>query len=341
MNGQWMGPYTGTNNGLLVLELDDVGSRYEGVAFAYNADRDQPAMMAELSISKGQPKQKLRLNLVPIERGSASVISPEIFAQKYPTLNAAAFVDSDWDISSTQISITWISNVGTNGTATITKSDAGSDSTLEPIASISTWKDFKEYAAGLDPYRFMFRGQEEKRWKLRTSFHRTGRASIFRFSSQDLTALHRNLSGLTTHRFDLGNALDYAAFLNLVQHHGYPTPLLDWTQSPFIAAYFAYRNLLQGSYTAGQSVRVHIFDGRGWNMGFERAPVLSPAYLHITVLEPLAINNPRTAPQQSVSTVTNVDDMEKYIRGHEVRLKKAILLQSIFQPVKGKRLYAN
>jgi hypothetical protein len=30
---------------------------------------------------------------------------------------------------------------------------------------------------------------------------------------------------------------DYLVYL---RHHGFPSPLLDWTESPFIAAYFAY-----------------------------------------------------------------------------------------------------
>lgn len=41
MKGQWIGPYVGTNNnGTAVVELDDMGSHYEGAAFAWpNAKR--------------------------------------------------------------------------------------------------------------------------------------------------------------------------------------------------------------------------------------------------------------------------------------------------------------
>jgi hypothetical protein len=36
MNGQWLGRYTGTNSGTLVIELDDMETHYEGRAYAYD-----------------------------------------------------------------------------------------------------------------------------------------------------------------------------------------------------------------------------------------------------------------------------------------------------------------
>ena len=136
-----------------------------------------------------------------------------------------------------------------------------------------------------------------------------------KFMTQDVRALHRHLSGLTTHHFNLNDQLDYAAFLNLAQHHGYPTPILDWTHSPFVAAYFAFKDLRRNNLAADaadQRVRVLILDAREWNKN-ERAQVLMPGFLHMTMLEPLPINNPRVLPQQSISSVTNVDDLETYV----------------------------
>jgi hypothetical protein len=133
-----------------------------------------------------------------------------------------------------------------------------------------------------------------------------------KFIGQDVPALHRHLSGLTTHHFDLKEPLDYAAFLNLAQHHGYPTPILDWTQSPFVAAYFAFKDLRRNNLGADQKIRILILDAREWNKN-ERAQVLMPGFLHMTMLEPLPINNPRALPQQSVSSFTNVDDPERLI----------------------------
>jgi FRG domain len=40
----------------------------------------------------------------------------------------------------------------------------------------------------------------------------------------------------------IGQANDLASWLALMQHYGTPTRFLDWTMSPFIAAYFAFED---------------------------------------------------------------------------------------------------
>ena len=50
--------------------------------------------------------------------------------------------------------------------------------------------------------------------------------------------------------------------------------------------------------------------------------LLATAGLHVSIGEFLAIENERMIPQQAASTVTNVDDIESYIRSKESDIKK-------------------
>ena len=43
------------------------------------------------------------------------------------------------------------------------------------------------------------------------------------------------------------------------------------------------------------------------------------------MLEPLALNNPRVVPQQSVSSVTNIEDIEAYLTDREKQVDKRYL----------------
>ena len=66
MNGQWIGRYTGSNTGLLVVEIDDMGTHYEGRAFAYD---DNPLLPGTVVLIKTPDKAKhyqQNLELFPI-----------------------------------------------------------------------------------------------------------------------------------------------------------------------------------------------------------------------------------------------------------------------------------
>jgi hypothetical protein len=239
----------------------------------------------------------------------------------FPT---SADVECEWDDK--HLKISWVTNIGTSGSADIAKSKADQPSTCQPLA-ISTWEDFKKYVTGLEQFRFIYRGQTNT-WRLRSPFHRTGRGDMRNFFLQDVPVLHRSLSARTKHVFNLTDPLQNAAFLNMVQHHGYPTPLLDWTYSPFVAAYFAYQRVRKADAAKAKpdnKVRIFVFDAKEWRSTFQQILNVSVRWQHFSLVEPIAIENERLIPQQALSSFTTVDDIESYIADKEAGSKKQFL----------------
>lgn len=121
-----------------------------------------------------------------------------------------------------------------------------------PSETISSWKDLEEK---LNPIaeRCVFRGQGNQDWPLISSFARAlpnisseewalqiELRAILNFRSQ--AHLHLSQSVLPPDSFKLDKMDTYLEWLMLMQHYGAPTRLLDWTNSPYVALYFAVIN---------------------------------------------------------------------------------------------------
>ena len=108
----------------------------------------------------------------------------------------------------------------------------------------------------------LYRGQANARWDLLTTLERKTEVEFDVLSYVEVaTRTINELESFTGQRwklpvypefyleiktsqdsFKVHIPVSIYSYLVYLRHHGYPSPLLDWTDSPYIAAYFAYIN---------------------------------------------------------------------------------------------------
>ena len=186
----------------------------------------------------------------------------------------------------------------------------------------TNWEQFKaETSTHLEKTRaFIYRGQANSAWTLSTTIHRTGVLPTHRdflaYFEDWLFYVQEPVEAWDGSRRDLNEPLQLAQFLAFLQHHGFPTPLLDWTYSPYIAAYFAFEgvNHFQPQY---EKIAIYAFNQEEWLKTYRQTYDWKVESPHVTRLDPTYRGNPKQMLQQGTFLFTNIVNIETHIRGSE------------------------
>lgn len=162
----------------------------------------------------------------------------------------------------------------------------------------------------------LFRGQGDANWRLTTTLERFGGKSMlfseyYRLICASIGPEVKTFAGvdvpeyapsidtfrdpelLWLHRWPTVPLYRYMAYL---RHVGFPSPLLDWSQSPFVAAFFAFRDEAVGAPTEKKRIYAYCERPKGIKGMTHGEPYIHP-------IGPYVQTHPRHFRQRSYYTI--------------------------------------
>lgn len=178
---------------------------------------------------------------------------------------------------------------------------------------LSSWEDFEaeipslfeeskkiEDAKKMRVFGPLFRGHANASCKLETTLERsTGRQYGMLEYHDVMRAVKPTVESFTERSWNLSDREEKIPppsydFMIYLRHHGFPSPLLDWTHSPYVAAFFAF----QPKDTDDDSVAIYSYLAYSWT-----EIALDHDKARIELLGPYVTTHKRHYTQQSWYTI--------------------------------------
>lgn len=185
-----------------------------------------------------------------------------------------------------------------------------------------TWKEFKEIASD-DVEKdgaYIYRGQSNSTWPLKSSLFRTdivkNSSDIIEYVNYILPQVQEPVEAWSRQSWNLSDYHGLAEFLAYLQHNGFPTPLLDFSVSPYVAAHFAFVGVDHFDPKSDEA-SIYRFNQKLWGERFQEKTDIANVSPIVSVLRPYIRGNHKMALQQGLFLWANIPDVEMHIKAHE------------------------
>jgi FRG domain len=171
---------------------------------------------------------------------------------------------------------------------------------------VNSWEEFEEQLREIRAKvksQLFFRGQSNSTWPLSSTLDREpcGARTFFKDYYHSISKAATEIESLTSKEWDIpdyptvekwvteydefsrklsfGQFPAYSYMVHL-RHHGFPSPLLDWSRSPYVAAYFAFCKVRNNTAQEAK-VSIHVFSEPRFRLSGNRMPLIFRLGQHV------------------------------------------------------------
>jgi hypothetical protein len=325
-SGQWIGEAlpNGTNSGFIICNIQEKSKdELHGEFFFQDYHPAIPSCGGILNFeinTKGEISKGIVKNPLAYNAGTGNLFTKDELCKfmqlggRFPT----SITIDDISINNSEFKAKFVTDINTSSNIKLHRYKK-----IDSPLKVVLWSEFKrQIEENFLKGDFIFRGQKNSSFPLRSTFFRSNRCDLKTYTERDVPKLQNMVQAFTDHRYDLKNSEDYGALLNLARHHGYPAPILDWTKSHYIAAFFAFCECDK----TDDHVRIFTFNTNEWfcSQNIYSNSITDPRP-NITMKELNIYQNTRPVLQQAVQMFSNIDDIEWFIRFQEQKRSKNYL----------------